>query len=1628
MHSKVLLFIDGPSLSRQERDLRTVIVSRCMKVLMGLGIRPCLKEDQQKLKFSINWGYEIGNLVAVNRAHRLRKWLSLDVESFEMLESAIEEIPNENLYEENFQLWLTGLQNFVKNSLIDYQWETPDLTSPIKLRKVATPESSHRNFVLIFTTFPDNETSPPSEKNKGFIPSTLMKKLRELNMQFFVIDLNPNSGATNARTKARRFLSMLRCGVVNLKDFDMGVLMPSSDLRKRNSFALAAKIKLKVSEGDLNVGLHCLSCKGSCSSPKVPGTLVMLGSLGKRGILWGHSPPSHQFLWKWCCDTDAPPDLGKGVYLVSDESGKDLYTWQQLPCSKGAILALLDECLLSSPMKALLFRKDERQETLEDFRRECLQSLQRSHLQESSQFHSLLLEPWAAPQAIFPDHLLTEARRKSEVIDPLTEDSVTMKPVALVSKQQERLERKVLKAIPGRRHLRSGRNLEMVKRGMVAGCLKKIQAPDPILTKFDSITQPQKRESCEFREFRQDDLTSLVEDLLKYKAEIIEKGDFDERIQCHRVIVEEIQNFLARCSPQQNVRDVVASHFFLGPKEVRDFLTLEQQVKECQFQVLIQMEAGSGDPDLVEEVFNAVCPFLRLLSLSESPQGFTSFLKLLVASFLPKVLDDYCEKWKDVLKEIWEELNLPLEQLCDNPDDSPTASPSASHLHSLPVSPRSVRSNPSLLSALPQPHSAENSIMPDKEGRRKRTLIRHPSLNLGSEKGVKRVCRKLFSGGKSADPSKAKNKPNSQSPGSFLVPETPLRKQRGKGQRQTKRKTDGITTIEESPQIVTRCRSRNEKLSPTTISQTVQAASRSSFYSQGSKSRNFARGEQSLKTQWIQGHTEPPARWKAAPSGPVTRRSLFTRSSSWVDPDCSTESLEANDCDLGTPLKGDVHEVLESQLVKDSDKEVPTHTGLLMEASCTPFKQDIFDKFAPIRTPTRDSISESPLKTVTKDVTLKTPSKTLTKAVVSRTRSQMTIKDGVSETNQKTPAKTGVSETPSKTPVRRGVSQTPSKTPTYGGTLRTPSRTPAKGCTPRKPAVKGDILQTPSKTPAKTGVTATPLKTPVRGYISQTPSKTPTYRGTLRTPRRTPAKESSSTTPGKPAVQGDALKNPSKTPAKTGVSKTSSKTPVKRDISQTPSKKTAKGDTLRTPIKTPVKDTLIIFQKMTTRSDGLKCNDFGNPSKTPSTRGTLKTPSKSPALGDVSESPSKTPTESDSSRTLLLPPARGGTTRALSKLRKIDISKRTSRTPDKCATFGTCVKLLTEIEIDIYGEHAMFRDDEVELEETEDEVFKVPTDVSHNPLMSPLRSATLCEQKWTPSKHEMTPSKRKATSGDETKTPLKTSGTLGETPTSSISHPSASRVPPPSLSPSVPGKEGRALPPLDLPLPHATPVRKLEYIESEGESAVESTSSCGLRVDLFCTPPSPVFTPARKKRRTPGSNPSSHQQKDCPDVRLQCVMRSLDFTETLQVSVDSRSAPLPFGEISSDRGNEMFSPLEDEDDSFLKSQVMSVVSRLQSESPDQKPRKQKTLHSYLSPVEKKPPEDETPHPGTDATPPPVIPVTCSGSQCKSTPDRIDCWPNRKRRYQGPDDGTSGKRISIDRRRIFGALQGDEPVA
>ena len=74
----------------------------------------------------------------------------------------------------------------------------------------------------------------------------------------------------------------------------------------------------------------------------------------------------------------------------------------------------------------------------------------------------------------------------------------------------------------------------------------------------------------------------------------------------------------------------------------------------------------------------------------------------------------YCEKWKDVLKEIWEELNLPLEQLCDNPDDSPTASPSASHLHSLPVSPRSVRSNPSLLSALPQPRSAENSTMPDK--------------------------------------------------------------------------------------------------------------------------------------------------------------------------------------------------------------------------------------------------------------------------------------------------------------------------------------------------------------------------------------------------------------------------------------------------------------------------------------------------------------------------------------------------------------------------------------------------------------------------------------------------------------------------------------------------------------------------------------------------------------------------------------------------------------------------------------------------------------------------------------------------------------------------------------------------
>ena len=59
------------------------------------------------------------------------------------------------------------------------------------------------------------------------------------------------------------------------------------------------------------------------------------------------------------------------------------------------------------------------------------------------------------------------------------------------------------------------------------------------------------RESCEFREFRQDDLASLVEDLLKYKAEIVEKGDFDERIQCHRVIVEEIQNFLARCSPQQ---------------------------------------------------------------------------------------------------------------------------------------------------------------------------------------------------------------------------------------------------------------------------------------------------------------------------------------------------------------------------------------------------------------------------------------------------------------------------------------------------------------------------------------------------------------------------------------------------------------------------------------------------------------------------------------------------------------------------------------------------------------------------------------------------------------------------------------------------------------------------------------------------------------------------------------------------------------------------------------------------------------------------------------------------------------------------------------------------------------------
>ena len=262
MHSKVLLFVDGPSLSQLSCDLRTVVVSRCMKVLMGLGIRPCLKADQQKLKFSINWAYEIGNLLAVNRAHRVGKWLSLDVESFEMLESAIEEIPNENLYEENLQLWLTGLQNFVKNSLIDYQWEAPDLTSPVKLRKVATPESSHRNFVLIFTAFPDNGTSPPSEKDKGFIPSTLTKKLRELNMQFFVIDLNPNAGATYAKTKARRFLSMLRCGVVNLKDFCMGVLMPSSDLRKRNNFALAAKVKLKVTEGDFNASLHCLSCKG----------------------------------------------------------------------------------------------------------------------------------------------------------------------------------------------------------------------------------------------------------------------------------------------------------------------------------------------------------------------------------------------------------------------------------------------------------------------------------------------------------------------------------------------------------------------------------------------------------------------------------------------------------------------------------------------------------------------------------------------------------------------------------------------------------------------------------------------------------------------------------------------------------------------------------------------------------------------------------------------------------------------------------------------------------------------------------------------------------------------------------------------------------------------------------------------------------------------------------------------------------------------------------------------------------------------------------------------------------------------------------------------------------------------
>ena len=83
--------------------------------------------------------------------------------------------------------------------------------------------------------------------------------------------------------------------------------------------------------------------------------------------------------------------------------------------------------------------------------------------------------------------------RKSEATYPLPEDSVTIKPMALVSNQQKKLERKVLKAIPGRRHLRSGRNLEMVKRGMVAGCLRKIQAPDPVLTKFDSVTQPQKR-------------------------------------------------------------------------------------------------------------------------------------------------------------------------------------------------------------------------------------------------------------------------------------------------------------------------------------------------------------------------------------------------------------------------------------------------------------------------------------------------------------------------------------------------------------------------------------------------------------------------------------------------------------------------------------------------------------------------------------------------------------------------------------------------------------------------------------------------------------------------------------------------------------------------------------------------------------------------------------------------------------------------------------------------------------------------------------------------------------------------------------------------------------------------------